>query len=117
VRFGHVLPEGSTVEAMAHGLSDVEVNEIEARLVAALVIVTPPWEALLETGGYALGGGSFIRGSDPNEDEEIYVQLNFRGELIRGPDERTDAVIDFFGHSAKDIERLIAEVRRLKTSD
>ena len=102
---------------MARPLTDSDLIEIETRLIAVLQIVTPPWETMLETGGYALGGGSFIRGADPEDDEEIYAELNLKGELIRGPDERTDAVINFLGHSAQDIERLIAEVRRLKGSD
>src|SRR5580698_4255869 len=101
---------------MARPLTDSDLIEIETRLIAVLQIVTPPWETMLETGGYALGGGSFIRGADPEDDEEIYAELNLKGELIRGPDERTDAVINFLGHSAQDIERLIAEVRRLKGS-
>ncbi|MGA8725415.1 MAG: hypothetical protein WB565_10245 [Acidimicrobiales bacterium] len=102
---------------MARELTDSDLVEIETRLIAALQIITPPWETLLETGGYALGGESFIRGAHPEEDEEIYVTLSLRGELIRGPDERTDAVIDFLGNSAQDVGRLIAEVRRLNASD
>jgi hypothetical protein len=63
----------AVLSKMARPLTDSDLIEIETRLIAALQIITPPWEMLLETGGYALGGGSFIRGADPEDDQEIYA--------------------------------------------
>jgi hypothetical protein len=100
---------------MVDHLSNDDLDQIEQRLDAALNLIPPPWESLCETKS-GLGGESFIRGSDPVLDHEIYVTLNLAGEVVRGPDERKDEMIEFLGHSAEDIQRLIAEVRRLRSA-
>lgn len=51
---------------------------------------------------------------EPDDDNELYVDLRLKNRQIASPDERLDAVIDFIGHCAADVPRLVAEVRRLR---
>jgi len=101
---------------MSDALGEAELAEIEQRAALAFAAAPTPWASFLETGG-GLGGESFIRlGSDPVHDDELYVRLYRASQQIVSPDVRLDAVIDFVAHAAEDIPRLIAEVRRLRTS-
>ena len=93
--------------------SDEELEMMEVRLRAASSVIPRPWKPLRETKD-GVGGSSFICGGDPEQDHEIYIELNLVGEVVGSPDPRLDEVIEFLGHSADDLERLIFEVRRLR---
>lgn len=63
----------------------------------------------------ATGGCSFVRlGEDPDLDQEMYVDIHVGADKWSSPDARLDDVIDFIGHAAGDVERLLQEVRRLR---
>jgi hypothetical protein len=62
-----------------------------------------------------IGGGSFFRGGDTDLDHEIYLTLAVDGAIVREPDEQLDEVVEYLGRSAEDIQRLMGEVRRLRS--
>ena len=73
-----------------------------------------PWVACLETNG-GLGGESFVQFNvDSPDDDELYVSVHLNGREVRRPDRRVDALIEFIGHSAGDVQLLLSEVRRLR---
>jgi hypothetical protein len=109
-----VNSEALAWSSMPEDLSDAELEAMERRLNAALTIVASPWLPLRET-KEGIGGSSFIQGGGADQDHEIYLELNLEGEVVRSPDERLDEVIEFVGRSAEDIQRLIGEVRRLRS--
>lgn len=45
----------------------------------------------------------------------MYVNVHVGDDQWRSPDARLDAVIDLFGHAPNDIQRLLDEVRRIRT--
>jgi hypothetical protein len=48
-------------------------------------------------------------------DHEIYVEVRVETEQLRSPDGRLDAIVDFLGAASRDVPRLLAEVRRLRS--
>lgn len=95
-------------------LSDAELAEIHERLSSALKIAPPPWTAWLETRA-ATGGESFVQfDGDPDVDNEMYLRIHLGRERLVSPDPRLDAIIDFVGHAAHDVEQLVREIRRLR---
>jgi len=102
---------------MTEGITEAELAEIEQRVAEALAVAPAPWTSFLETRHGGIGGESFVRiGDDPVLDHELYIRLYLASEQLVSPDIRLDAVIDFVANAADDILRLIAEVRRLRTS-
>lgn len=84
---------------MTTSLSELELQEIEARVAAAQ---TGPWKSWVE-GRDFLGGSNFIQtGEGANRGEDI----EFSGATV--------ADQDFMAAARHDIPRLIAEVRRLR---
>lgn len=97
-----------------HGLTDDDLAEIEQRLQLALSVAPAPWKPSLETRWGTGGSSAIFFGGDPDDDNEIYVDLHVKNTKIGSPDERLDAVVDFIGHCADDVVRLLTEVRRLR---
>jgi hypothetical protein len=99
---------------MTEPLPDEAIAEIEHRLDQALSVMPPPWRTWLET-REATGGESFVQfGGDPNVDNELYVTVLLGNDRLTSPDPRLDLIFDFVGNAARDVQRLIAEVRRLR---
>lgn len=99
---------------MDHELSASDLDEIEQRAVRAFNVAPKPWRPWLETHG-GLGGCSFVQfGGDMDDDSEMYFDVHLGAERLVSPDERLDAIIDFVGHAATDVPRLIAEIKRLR---
>ncbi|MCO1579106.1 hypothetical protein M8C13_25480 [Crossiella sp. SN42] len=99
---------------MADILTEAELDEIEHRANEAFAVAPLPWLEYLET-RYATGGCSFIAlDGDSEIDHELYVSIYRGKEDWISPDTRMDAVVDFIGHAAADVPRLVAEVRRLR---
>ncbi|MCW6004634.1 hypothetical protein K1W54_08560 [Micromonospora sp. CPCC 205371] len=98
----------------ARGLTDGDLAEIEQRLQLALSVAPAPWKPSLETRWGTGGSSAVLLGGDPDDDNELYFDLHLRRTKVASPDERLDAVVDFIGHSAGDVTRLLAEVRRLR---
>jgi hypothetical protein len=97
------------------GLSDPELDEIEQRALNALDALPRPWLEFLET-RQPIGGSSFVRcGDDPSQDLELHVQVTVNGGDWPSPDIRLDAVVDFIAHTARDVPRLLREVRMLRS--
>lgn len=95
---------------LGQGLTNDDLAEIEQRLQRALSVAPTPWKPSLET-RWATGGSSAIfLGGDPDDDNELYFDLHLKNTKVVSPDERLDAVVDFIGHSADDLRRLLAEV-------
>jgi hypothetical protein len=89
--------------------------EIERRISAAREVAKEPWNVWLETHG-GLGGESFIQfNADSPDDDELYLSVHLNGSEVRGPDHRVDAVIEFLGHSMRDVHLLLSEVHRLRS--
>jgi hypothetical protein len=101
---------------MSDRLSDADLDEIEQRVRKALEVAPSPWTEYLE-GRYATGGSSFVQVGDADVDPEIemYVDVQEGDDRWSSPDPRLDAIIDLFGHAPNDIQRLLAEVRRIRT--
>jgi hypothetical protein len=97
-----------------HGLTDDALVEIEQRLQLALSVAPAPWKPSLETRWGTGGSSAIFLGGDPGDDNELYFDLHVKNTKVVSPDERLDAVIDFIGHCADDVTRLLAEVRRLR---
>jgi hypothetical protein len=99
---------------VTHELTEAELDDIERRATKAFEAAPLPWEAWLET-RYATGGCSFVRfGAGPDDDNEMYVDVHLDGQQLSSPDPRLDAIVDFLGCAAKDVPRLVTEVRRLR---
>lgn len=96
------------------GLTDGDLAEIEERLQLALSVAPAPWKPELETRWGTGGCSAVFLGGDPDDDNELYFDLHLKNTKIVSPDERLDAVVDFIGHSANDVTRLLAKVRRLR---
>lgn len=101
---------------MSDRLSDADLDEIEQRVKKALEVAPSPWTEYLES-RYATGGSSFVQVGDADIDPEIemYVNVHEGDDRWSSPDPRLDAIIDLFGHAPNDIQRLLAEVRRIRT--
>lgn len=86
--------------------SPQRLEEIRTRLDAAVAVAGTPWTGHLET-RQPIGGDSFITftGTDPNDDDELYLSFYLRGQPVR--DERFDALVDFLAHAAHDIQTLL----------
>jgi hypothetical protein len=99
--------------AVTGPLSEDVLTEIERRVSAACEVAKEPWNVWLEKHG-GLGGESFIQfDADGPDDDELYLSVHLSGREVRGPDRRVDAVIEFLGHSMRDVQLLLSEVRRL----
>jgi hypothetical protein len=99
---------------MVKPLSDVNLGQIEQRVLKALDAAASPWIAELETRA-PVGGCSFIRfGDDPAVDQEIYLDVQTGHGRLTSPDVRLDSIIEFVASAPEDIMRLITEVRRLQ---
>jgi hypothetical protein len=68
----------------------------------------------LETREGTGGGSAIFLGGEPDDDNEVYLDLYLKNAKIDSPDERLEAVVDFVGHCAEDVTLLLAEVRRLR---
>lgn len=98
------------------GLTDDDLGEVELRLHRALEVAPGPWTEFLET-REATGGPSFVRlDGDSDLDLEMYVDVHTGMTKWTSPDARLDAVVDFVGHAAEDVRRLLEEVHRLRDS-
>jgi hypothetical protein len=96
------------------GLTGDDLTEIEQRLRLALSVAPAPWTPSLETRWGTGGASALFFGGDEGDDNELYFDLYLQSTKIGSPDERLDAIVDFIGHAAADITRLLAEVRRLR---
>lgn len=95
-------------------LSAEAIAAIERRLNQALSVAPPPWCAALET-REATGGESVVQfRGDPDVDNEMYLTVMLGTERLTSPDPQLDLIVDFVGNAAHDVQRLIAEVRRLR---
>jgi len=95
-------------------LSEETLAEIENRLNQALGVALPPWTPYFET-RHALGGTSFVRfDGDPDADDEMYLNVVLGGAPVPSPDSRLDLIVDVVGNAPRDIQLLLAEVRRLR---
>lgn len=101
---------------MSEELSDADLDEIEQRVKKALEVAPPPWVEHLES-RYATGGTSFVQvgASEIDPEIEMYVNVQVGDDRWRSPDARLDAVVDFFSHAPNDVQRLLEEVRRIRT--
>jgi len=98
---------------MSDHLSDADLASIEHRLTDVLTVAPAPWMPFLETRA-ATGGESFVQfQGDPDMDNEMYLSVHFGPERLASPDPRFDLIVDFVGHAADDVARLLREVRRL----
>lgn len=99
---------------MDQPIVESDLAEIEQRVTRALEVAPAPWGAQLET-RHGIGGGSFVQlGGDPDDDNELYLDLRLGSEHVLSPDDRLDAIVDFLAAAAEDVPRLIAEIRRLQ---
>jgi hypothetical protein len=90
-------------------LSDDELDAMERRSTLA----SPrPWQSFVE-GRDHLGGDNFIRigGLDDGEPDMYVSRATDRGLAPAGHHD-----LDFIAHARQDIARLLAEVRRLRSS-
>lgn len=95
-------------------LSEKALAEIENRLTQALGVAPPPWRPYFET-REGLGGESFVRfEGDPVTDDEMYLNVVLGGAQVPSPDPRLDLIVDVVGNAPRDIQLLLAEVRRLR---
>jgi hypothetical protein len=80
-------------------ISDSELNEIRARCEAA----TPgPWKASIEGRDHSSGSDLIMTGAGSARGEDIEITG------------ATHADYDFIAHAREDVERLLAEIDRLK---
>lgn len=87
------------------------------RLDQALSVAPPPWWPWLETRD-ATGGESFVQfRGEPDVDNGMYFTVMLGADKLTSPDPRLDLIVDFVGNAGHDIQRLITEVRRLRTSN
>ena len=103
---------GSYRDRMDDGLSDSELDEIEARVLAA---TAGPWKAFVE-GRDHLGGDNFIRtGGLDDRGPDMYVELAFSDQsgLLPAP----PADLDFIANARQDVPRLMKELRRLRRGE
>jgi hypothetical protein len=100
---------------MNDGLPDAALLEIEHRLARALQVAPTPWKPWLET-RYGTGGCSFVT-FDGDQDNEMYLEVHLGTEQLISPDARLDAIVDFVGNAMDDVQKLVAEVKRLRMSD
>jgi hypothetical protein len=99
---------------MTDELAEAELIQIEQRTARAFDVAPSPWLPWLETRG-GIGGSSFISfGGTPESDNEMYVSVHVGARQLISPDPRLDAIVDFLAHTAEDVPRLLAEVRRLR---
>ena len=107
----------ATISIMTEPLPDEAIAEIEHRLNQARSVAPSPWQAWLETRD-TTGGESFVRfGGNPDVDNEMYLTVLLGTDRLTSPDPRLDLIVDFVGNAARDVQRLITEVRRLRKSD
>jgi hypothetical protein len=100
---------------MADRLSDADIEQIEQRVAKALEVAPPPWVEYLES-RYSTGGSSFIQAGGDEVDQEIYVDVHIGDDQWHSPDPRLDAIVDLVGHAPRDIQLLLQEVRRIRTT-
>jgi hypothetical protein len=94
---------------VANELSEADLDEIAARAEAAL---PGPWEAFV---GGGLGGEEFIRtGGLDDGAPDLYVTASHRGDEV--PTTAPTAVLEFIAGARQDVPRLIAEIRRLRST-
>jgi hypothetical protein len=99
---------------MADELSDADLKEVEQRATRAFGVAPQPWKPWLESRD-GIGGGSVVQfGGDPNEDNEMYIDVRLGGRQLTSPDAQLDAIVDFVGHAAGDIALLLTEIKRLR---
>ena len=94
---------------MDHGISEAELEEMEARALAA---TGAPWEAFVEDRDHS-SGDDFIRtGGLDDASPDMYVSLAFgdRPGTVPAP----PADLDFIAAARQDVPRLVIEVRRLR---
>ena len=97
---------------MDETISDAELDEIEARALAA---TSAPWEAFVE-GRDQFGGDDFIRTGGLDDDSpDMYVSLAFSDRPGAVPAPPAD--LDFIASARQDLPRLVQEVRRLRERD
>jgi hypothetical protein len=105
------------MSTMTDPLPDEVMAEIECRLSQVLSVAPPPWREYLET-RTATGGESFVQfGGDPGVDNEMYLTVLLGKDRLTSPDPRLDLIVDFVGNAVHDVQRLLAEIRRLRESD
>lgn len=94
---------------MEDPLTEAELAAIEARAGAA---TRGPWEAFVE-GRDHLSGDDFIRtGGLDDGAPDMYVTLHFDTRAVPA----LSADLDFIAAARQDVERLVAEIRRLRAS-
>lgn len=94
---------------MSEGLSESELEAIEARAHAAL---PGPWQASIEGRDHTSGHHVILTGGTDNDAPDIYIMLSYwNSEPVRIPE---PADWDFIAHARQDVPRLVAEVRRLR---
>lgn len=98
-------------------LTDGDLAKIEQRLRLVLSVAPLPWKPSLETRWGTGGMSAVFLGGNPDDDNELYLDLYLKNTKVSSPDDRLDAMVDFIGHSAIDIMRLLAEVRELRGTD
>jgi hypothetical protein len=91
-----------------------ELIAIETRLRAALSVAPAPWLPYMET-REPIGGESFIAlgQADAEVDNELYLEVHLGPDKLMSSDPRLDAIVDFIGHAANDVSRLLGEVQAL----
>ncbi|TWP51826.1 hypothetical protein FKR81_13310 [Lentzea tibetensis] len=93
-------------------IPDAELAEIERRASAALAHAPLPWVDFLE-GRDAFSGSSFVR-LDAEGDLDLDLYVDVTGTPSATPAARLDALVEFVAHAPADVQRLVAEVRRLR---
>jgi hypothetical protein len=97
------------------GSGEERLAEIERRVQLAIRVLDRPWVEELET-RWATGGESFIRCGQTERDDEIHVRVHLGPDELVSTDPQLDAVIDFVANAPGDIEWLIQELRRARSS-
>ena len=92
---------------------EITDDELDSMLARAERSFRSPWQSFVE-GRDHLGGDSFIRtGGLDDASPDMYVTLSYWDD--NPPKPATADVLDFIAAARKDIPRLVAEVRRLRS--